>query len=97
MVNGELIYLSHFFTVPFTNGMLQVLTGTTLGRAEYYKLWKLSRGTITFQRSSTDMGGALSLTPWLKDILPNYSGYNNLVKGNQNLLDFFTVSRLAVI
>ncbi|KAJ0178906.1 hypothetical protein K1T71_005681 [Dendrolimus kikuchii] len=90
LVKGELIYLPHFLSVPFINGMVQVMTGTTLSRAEYHKIWKLARGTLLFQRNSTDMGGALSLTPWLKDVLPNYSGYNSLVKGNQHLLDFFT-------
>ncbi|KAG6455395.1 hypothetical protein O3G_MSEX009197 [Manduca sexta] len=89
LVNGELVYLPHFFAVPFINGLLQVLVRSTFPRSEYHKLWDLSRGVLLFQRSSNDMGGALSLTPWLKDIMPNYSGYNGLVKGHQYLLDFF--------
>ncbi|KAJ0178907.1 hypothetical protein K1T71_005682 [Dendrolimus kikuchii] len=90
VVKDELIYLPHFLSVPFINGILQVMTRMTLSREKYHKLWKLARGTLMFQRNSNDLGGALSLTPWLKDFLPNYSGYNNLVKGNQHLLDFFT-------
>lgn len=89
VVNGELIYLPHYLDVPFMNGLLHCLTRITLPRSEYHNLWELGRGTLMFQRNSTDMGGALSLTPWLKDVLPNYSGYNALVKGNQYLLDFF--------
>jgi hypothetical protein len=46
---------------------------------------------LLFQRNSNDLGAALSLTPWLKNVLPGYSGYNGLRKGNQYLLDFFTV------
>ncbi|XP_026737591.1 probable cytochrome P450 304a1 isoform X1 [Trichoplusia ni] len=89
IVKGDLVYMPYFFSVPFINGMVQVLSRSTLPRSEYHALWALSRGTVLFQRSSTDMGGALSLTPWLKDVLPNYSGYKPLVKGNQYLLDFY--------
>lgn len=91
IVKGDLVQMPYFFAVPFINGMIQVFSRSTLPRSEYHALWALSRGTVLFQRNSTDMGGALSLTPWLKDVLPNYSGYNSLVKGNQYLLDFFTV------
>ncbi|XP_050562229.1 probable cytochrome P450 304a1 [Spodoptera frugiperda] len=89
IVKGDLVYMPYFFSIPFLNGMLQVFSRSTLPRSEYKALWDLARGTVLFQRSSTDMGGALSLTPWLKDVLPNYSGYNDLVKGNEYLLKFF--------
>lgn len=91
IVKGDLVYMPFFFSVPFINGVVQVFTRSTLPRSDYHALWTLAKGTLIFQRNSTDMGGALSLTPWLKDVLPNYSGYNNLVKGNQVLLDFFSV------
>nr|QEP99753.1 cytochrome P450 monooxygenase CYP304F17 [Glyphodes pyloalis] len=90
LVEGDLIYLPHYFAVPFINGMLHVLSRMTLPRNQYHHLWELARHTLIFQRSSNDFGGALSLTPWLKDVLPNFSGYNGLRKGNQYLLDFFT-------
>lgn len=90
IVKGDLVNMPYFFTVPFINGVLQVLSKNTLPRAEYEELWSLARGTLLFQRNSNDIGGALSLTPWLKHVLPNYSGYNSLVKGNAFLLDFFT-------
>nr|UBY12684.1 CYP15C1 [Anticarsia gemmatalis] len=89
VIKGDLVSMPYFFSIPFVNGIVQVLSRSTLPRPEYKDLWTLSRGTVLFQRSSNDMGGALSLTPWLKDVLPNYSGYNSLVKGNQCLLDFF--------
>ncbi|KAJ8727454.1 hypothetical protein PYW07_001573 [Mythimna separata] len=90
IVKGDLVYMPFFFSIPFINGVVQVFSRSTLPRSEYHALWTLAKGTLIFQRNSNDMGGALSLTPWLKDVLPNYSGYNNLVKGNQVLLDFFT-------
>nr|WNK22291.1 cytochrome P450 [Athetis lepigone] len=89
IVKGDLVYMPYFFSVPFINGMMQVFSRSTFPRSEYHNLWDLARGTVLFQRSSTDLGGSLSLTPWLKDVLPNYSGFNSLVKGNQHLLDFF--------
>ncbi|CAB3239007.1 unnamed protein product [Arctia plantaginis] len=89
VVNGDLIYLPFFFTVPFVNGIVHILSRKTVPREQYKKLWSLARGTLLFQRNSNDMGGALSLTPWLKNIMPNYSGYNALVKGNQSIQDFF--------
>lgn len=91
IVKGDLVYLPYFIAAPFVNGIIHVLSRSTLPRSEYKDLWSLVRGAIMFQRNSNDMGGALSLTPWLKDLLPNYSGYNGLVKGNQCLLDFFQV------
>ncbi|KAJ8727453.1 hypothetical protein PYW07_001572 [Mythimna separata] len=90
IVKGDLAYMPFFFSIPFINGMVHVLSRSTLPRSEYHSLRTLAQGTLTFLRNSTDMGGALSLTPWLKDVLPNYSGYNNLVKGNQVLLDYFS-------
>ncbi|PZC85438.1 hypothetical protein B5X24_HaOG200008 [Helicoverpa armigera] len=90
IVKGDLVQMPYFFSVPFINGMVQVLSRSTLPRSEYHALWALSKGTVMFQRSSNDMGGALSLTPWLKDVMPNFSGYNSLVKGNQFLLDFYS-------
>lgn len=91
IVNGDLIYLPHFFAVPSINGMLHVFSRMTLPRAEYDVLWEMARKTLLFQRSSDDLGRALSLTPWLKDVAPKLSGYSDLRKGNQYLLDFYTV------
>ncbi|XP_059056664.1 probable cytochrome P450 304a1 [Achroia grisella] len=90
LVKGDLIYLPHYFAAPFINGILHVVSRMTVPRSDYKTLWELAKWTLVFQRSSNDIGGALALTPWLKDILPNYSGYTGLKKGNQYLLDFFT-------
>ncbi|KAL0882245.1 hypothetical protein ABMA27_000780 [Loxostege sticticalis] len=89
LVKGDLVYLPHYFAVPFINGMLHVFSRMTLPRAEYETLWRLAKHVMLFQRGSNDLGGALTLTPWLKDVLPNFSGYNDLRRGNQFLLDFF--------
>nr|QLI62181.1 cytochrome P450 32 [Streltzoviella insularis] len=89
LVKGELVYLPFYLAVPFINGMLHVFARTTLARPDYHVLWDMARFTLLFQRSTNDLGGALSLTPWLKDVMPNYSGYTGLKTGNQYLLDFF--------
>ncbi|KAI8424165.1 hypothetical protein MSG28_002755 [Choristoneura fumiferana] len=90
LVKGDLIYLPHFFAVPFINGILHVFGGMTVPRSDYHALWALARGTLKFQRGSNDLGGAITLTPWLKDVFPKWSGYKDLTTGNQFLLDFFT-------
>ncbi|KPJ02852.1 putative cytochrome P450 304a1 [Papilio xuthus] len=90
LVNGDLIHLPHYFAVPFINGVIHIVTRSTVPRSEYHKLWDVARGALLFQRSSNDLGAALSLTPCLKDIMPKYSGYKDLRDGNQALLDFFT-------
>ncbi|XP_028177026.1 probable cytochrome P450 304a1 isoform X2 [Ostrinia furnacalis] len=90
LVKGDLVYMPHYFAAPFVNGLLHVVSRMTLPRAEYDALWKLARGALLFQRSSDDIGRALAQTPWLKNIIPNLSGYNALKEGNQALLDFYT-------
>ncbi|XP_049870411.1 probable cytochrome P450 304a1 [Pectinophora gossypiella] len=89
IVRGNLIYMPHYFAVPFINGMCHVFARMTLTRSEYHALWDLARHGLMFQRNSDDLGGLLSLTPWVKDIAPNWCGYNGVTKGNQYLLDFF--------
>ncbi|CAK1545866.1 unnamed protein product [Leptosia nina] len=89
IVNGDLIYLPHFFDVPFINGMLHVFVNTTLPRDKYPMLWNLGKNSLIFQRSSNDLGGALVITPWLRNILPNYSGFNDLTSGTKALYDFY--------
>ncbi|XP_053603225.1 probable cytochrome P450 304a1 [Plodia interpunctella] len=90
IVNGELVNIPYFLAIPFINGMLHVYSRATLPRSEYAVLWKMSKAALLFQRSSDDVGRALALTPWLKDVAPNWSGFNGLRKGNQYFLDFFT-------
>ncbi|KAL4708285.1 hypothetical protein ACJJTC_007691 [Scirpophaga incertulas] len=89
LVKGDLIYLPHYFAVPFINGILHVFTRMTVPRPQYHTLIELARNGLKFQRGSNDLGGALGITPWLKDVLPNFSGYNDLKNGTQYMLDFF--------
>ncbi|KAM3967166.1 putative cytochrome P450 304a1 [Aphomia sociella] len=90
LVQGELVYLPHYFAVPFINGLLHVISRMTLPRSEYHLLWEMARKSLLFQRSSDDVGRAITLTPWLKDIFPKWSGYRGLRTGNQYLIDFFS-------
>ncbi|KAI5632195.1 cytochrome p450 domain-containing protein [Phthorimaea operculella] len=89
LVKGDLVYLPHYFAVPFINGMCHVFARMTLPRSEYHVLWDLARSALLFQRNSDDMGGFLSLQPWVKDVFPKWSGFKGLTEGNQYMLDFF--------
>uniref|UniRef100_A0AAU7NIQ6 Cytochrome p450 n=2 Tax=Pyraloidea TaxID=37573 RepID=A0AAU7NIQ6_MARVT len=90
MVKGDLVFLPHFLAPPFINGVLHVCSRMSLPREKYGTVWELAKGALLFQQNSNDLGGAITYTPWLKDVLPNYSGYSGLRKGNQVLIDFFT-------
>ncbi|XP_045494470.1 probable cytochrome P450 304a1 [Colias croceus] len=89
IVNGNLIYLPHFFAVPFINGLLHVFVRSTLPREKYADIWELARKALLFQRSSNDLGGAVVITPWLKDFFPKLCGYSDLTKGNGAIVKFF--------
>ncbi|XP_072939445.1 probable cytochrome P450 304a1 [Epargyreus clarus] len=90
IVKGDLILLPEFFVVPFLNGLLHVFGRMTLPRSEYHTLWHLARRATVFQSSSNDFGGALSLTPWLKEIIPKWSGFAGLKSGNEGIRDLMT-------
>ncbi|CAF4815057.1 unnamed protein product [Pieris macdunnoughi] len=89
IVNGDLIYLPHFFDVPFLNGMIYVFTKSPLPREKYPLLWNLGRNALGFQRSSNDLGGALVITPWIKNILPKFSGYDAAFERTKAMKELF--------
>lgn len=97
VVNGDLIYLQHYFSVPAVNGLLYVFARMTYPRSEYHVIWKLTKDVLKFQRGTNDLGGALVLTPWLKDVLPKFSGYSDLKEGNDALLKLFKVSVFFIL
>ncbi|XP_049870414.1 probable cytochrome P450 304a1 isoform X3 [Pectinophora gossypiella] len=89
IVKGDLVYLHMCFGMPFMNGLMHVMTQTTLPRSDYHLLWKMSENAMKFQMNTDDFGGAICLTPSLKDLAPNLSGYNKMREGSQYMLDFF--------
>ncbi|CAH4035727.1 probable cytochrome P450 304a1 [Pieris brassicae] len=89
IINGDLIYLPHFFDVPFLNGMIYVFTKSSLPREKYPMLWEVGRNSLGFQRCSNDLGGALCITPWLKNILPKFSGYHDCLERTATIKQFF--------
>ncbi|XP_041970287.1 probable cytochrome P450 304a1 [Aricia agestis] len=89
LVKGDLIYLQHYFDAPFVNGLFHIFARFTFPRSAYHLIWKLAKKVLMFQRNSNDFGGALVLTPWLKDVMPKISGYAYLKEGNDALLDLF--------
>nr|ARA91628.1 cytochrome P450 monooxygenase [Pieris rapae] len=89
IVNGDLIYLPHFFDITFLNGMIYVFTKSRLPREKYPILWEIGRNSVRFQRSSNDLGGALVITPWLKNILPKWCGYHDAVEGTNTIKGIF--------
>ncbi|KAF9407055.1 hypothetical protein HW555_012796 [Spodoptera exigua] len=72
IVKGDLVYMPYFFSIPFLNGMLQVFSRSTLPRSEYKALWSLARGTVLFQRSSTDMGVNFDFQKLVKEAMETH-------------------------
>lgn len=49
------------------------------------------RNALKFLRHGDDLGGALSLTPWIRHIMPQFSGYAPMLESNKNLVELIKV------
>lgn len=87
-----LVLMPDLFFAVFMNSFMAVFTRQHWPRSKHHELLKVARGAMVFQRAGDDMGRALSQTPWLRHVMPEFSGYNDLREGNKCLYDFMKVS-----
>ncbi|KAF5281630.1 hypothetical protein FQR65_LT02950 [Abscondita terminalis] len=80
------ILISEVFNGPVLNIILQMLVGQ---RFENRELRALASGILRFMQSGDTTGSAISITPWVRFIAPNFFGYPPLYEENQRILDFF--------
>ncbi|XP_026470621.1 probable cytochrome P450 304a1 [Ctenocephalides felis] len=83
-----LIMMPNIFFMAFINSFMAVFSRERWPRSKHHELIKLGRGAMVFQRAGDDMGRALSQTPWLRHIIPEMSGYNDLKRGNKVIYEF---------
>lgn len=85
---GEILMPNVFFG-PMMNGILQMLIGK---RFEHHKLRPVADAALRFLRSGDATGGALTITPWLRFIAPDFFGYSSTIDDNNVLRDFMRVN-----
>ncbi|XP_063909188.1 probable cytochrome P450 304a1 [Zophobas morio] len=79
------VLVPDIFYGPLLNSIFSILAST---RFDYYELRECARAGLRFQRSGDATGAALSMTPWLRFIAPDFFGYTSVIKDNGHLLDF---------
>lgn len=80
--------MSEIYQGHLLNIMLFILTGT---RLDYYKLREFCRTKQRFARSVDATGSAISMTPWLRFIAPNFFGFTSGRRDNKDLFNFLQV------
>ncbi|RZC31857.1 cytochrome P450 304a1, partial [Asbolus verrucosus] len=70
---------------PLINSILLVLSSS---RFDNYRLRECARAGLRFQRSGDATGAAISITPWLRFLAPDFFGYTSAVVDNGYLIDF---------
>ncbi|XP_019865636.1 probable cytochrome P450 304a1 [Aethina tumida] len=73
------------FYAPLLNSVMQVLAST---KYETMKLINIAKAALRFQRSGDPTGSAISCTPWLRFIAPEFFGYNTAIRENRYILNF---------
>lgn len=76
------------FYAPLLNSVMQVLAST---KYETTKLINIAKAALRFQRSGDPTGSAISCTPWLRFIAPEFFGYNTAARENRYILNFLQV------
>lgn len=84
--------MPHVFFRIFQSAFWQILTGETFPENLKSQQAELIQNILKFQRVGEPLGGALVYTPWLRHILPNFSGFNGVQDSNSVILKFFAVS-----
>lgn len=73
---------------PLLNMILLVLASSSF---DNYKLREIARAGLRFQRSGDVTGDAISMTPWLRHIAPDFFGYTPAIIENGYMLKFLNV------
>ncbi|KAB0797119.1 hypothetical protein PPYR_08113 [Photinus pyralis] len=80
------ILLPDLFYGMLSNSMLQMLVGK---RFEDKQLRTIARSTLRFFRNMDTTGRALSITPWIRHVAPEYFGATPTLEENKKIQDFF--------
>ena len=64
---------------------------------DHHKVRKYAIAALNFMKSGDATGGAITITPWLKYLAPDYFGYTSADKDNAFLVGFMKVSSLGQV
>jgi hypothetical protein len=79
------VLMPDFLYGPLINTIMLILASS---RFDNYKLRECARAGLRFQRSGDATGSAISMTPWLRFLAPDFFGFTSAVVDNGHLLEF---------
>ena len=88
--NGLTLVPTVFYTV-ILNTLWLMLTGQRFAIKEHGKLRYFAQQALRTQRSVDITGNTLSMTPWIRYIVPYYSGFTDLIESSRNTLKYMEV------
>lgn len=88
---GEILFPDALYG-PLLNAIFLTLASTSFENR--LQLREFARAGLRVQRSGDTTGCAISMTPWLKYISPDFFGYTTVVDNNDSMLHFLRVSRV---
>ncbi|XP_031345329.1 probable cytochrome P450 304a1 [Photinus pyralis] len=80
------VLIPELFYGILSNAILHMLVGK---KFEDKEMRELGRSTLRFVRNIDTTGRALSITPWVRHLAPQYFGSKPLIEENERVRDFF--------
>uniref|UniRef100_A0A1B6KQ89 Cytochrome P450 n=1 Tax=Graphocephala atropunctata TaxID=36148 RepID=A0A1B6KQ89_9HEMI len=84
---GSVIVPPAFYAF-FLNLSLHVFLGTRLPPAQHHKLREFAKTAYKFILAIDATTGAINMTPWIRHIIPELSGFNDCMRSNDYLKNF---------
>lgn len=69
-----------------------VLLPLSSKKHDSFKLREVARAALRFMRSADATGGAITMTPWLRHIAPDFFGFTSVYRDNGYIIEFLRVS-----
>ncbi|KDR03601.1 putative cytochrome P450 304a1 [Zootermopsis nevadensis] len=76
------------FHATFFNAIWFIITGQRFPTKDHDKLLRFTRQALRFQKSVDVTGNALAQTPWIRHLIPYYSGFTDVIQATRNMLKY---------
>lgn len=87
------ILMPDLFFASLLNIVLLTMTGN---KYKNLKLREIVRDLTLFQRATDVTGSAISMSPWLRHVAPNFFGFTSSKIANASMLAFLKVSIIFI-
>ncbi|KAL0267472.1 UNVERIFIED_CONTAM: hypothetical protein PYX00_009729 [Menopon gallinae] len=77
-LNGRSVLIPEIFYPPLFNCIFYLMIGHRYPVSEHEKLRRIGRAGLKFITSNNVTGNAVGIIPWIRHILPDYSGFRDL-------------------